>query len=187
MTGRRFTCAAGLGLVFALGLWATVAHGDDHFVRKTDEADRTLTFIDRMTSSIEAMRSDAGARGQAMRISCLDVQLKAARDNRAVARGIRARWGAGEESLEYLNRSTERLMRLQVYAMVFEDEARGCVGADRVVKSLEVTRTGNRGDRGLNTGPNRGTNSGSGAGDDAFAPISPDSPRLERPPLASPF
>lgn len=159
-------------------LAASFARGADDFDTRTQSADRTLAFVEQMTQSIEDMRSDARSRGQAMRGSCIDVHLKAARDNREVARGIRKRWDAGKDNTEYLTRSTQRLMRLQVYAMVFENEARSCASADSIARSAPRTDL---------------TVSGSlVAGGPRIAYVGRDldslgPPRLERPPLASPY
>ena len=166
--------AAGLAfIVLGLGLGATVVYGDEAFERRTQEADRTIALINQLTMSIESMRADAAAHGQAMRASCLDGKLKGARENRSAARAVRSHWDAAQDSVEYRERSMERILRLQVYAMVFEDEARGCASEEMLAKALEIV--GPKGGNGFVT-----TNTT--ASNDA-----PPPPHLDRPPLASPF
>lgn len=172
---RPIAAAASVGCLLAASFFArSVARADDAYARSLQSADRTLAFIEQMTSSIEAMRRDAQANQQAMRGSCIEVHLKAARGNREVARGIRRRWDAGQDSPEYLTRSMDRLTRLHVYSMVFENEARGCATAEQVGNTLLISRAKD------------GVSSPSvryAAGD----LVAPPPPRLERPPFASPF
>jgi hypothetical protein len=148
---------------------AFVAHADELFERKTREADSMVSIIDQLTRAVEAERNAAAERGQSLRMSCLETQVRAAHDNQKVAHKIRESWDVAADSIEYRERSMERLVRLQVYALVFQDQARACASAESVAHALAAEA------------PPPPAPAGSSDG------LAPDQPRLERPPLASPF
>ena len=123
---RFIRAAVVLCALLAAGLVVTKVRADELFDRRTREADQIVAYIAQLTSTIAAKRAEAAAAGHAMVVSCLDTQLKAARENQAVAQVIRKNWEAAREGLEYRERSMERLLKLQVYGMVFDDDARHC-------------------------------------------------------------
>ncbi len=167
---RRLGAVALGGLVLVAVARAQTPPPPDPFAGKTAIATGAYGTIQARVQDIESVRADAAAHGQAVRVSCIDEKLKRARANAGTAKVIMDGWALGQGSVEYAQRSLDRLLLLQVYALVYSEEARACAEAKQIGDSLEV-----KVDRKL---------------PDAPPDDHPDTGRLphfERPPLASPF
>jgi hypothetical protein len=165
MRGRR----AYMGGIMALGVIAAVARAEPGFDQKTAIATATLSQIDTRVADIDALRAQAAGSGQGVKLSCIEEKLKRAKANAAAAKTVMDGWSVGETSPAYAQRSLDRLMLLQVYSMVYAEEAKACTGA-KAGQSLDI-----KGDKSADE---------NGKDERAF-PVRP--PKFERPPLASPF
>jgi hypothetical protein len=137
------------------------------FAKKTELAQMTLASIDARVGDIEQLLRQANQEGKAIKASCIDEKLKRAKNNKSTAQVVMDGWAVGEHSLEYAQRQLDRLLLLQVYSMVYTEEARACVDAKAAGNSLDVQVT-----RDI---------------PDAPKPDPTRPPRFDRPPLASPF
>jgi hypothetical protein len=164
MRGRH----AYIGAIVIVGIGAAFARADKAFDDRTQTAGATLSQIETRMADIEALRGQAAAAGQGVKLSCIDEKLKRAKANLAAAKTVMDGWSLGEASPAYAQRSMDRLMLMQVYSMVYADEARACTNG-KPGQSLEVKGGRGPGEDGRDEPgfPGRG-------------------PRFERPPLASP-
>jgi hypothetical protein len=159
------------------------APAPDAFQERTATATSTVSSIDARVNDIESLRAEAAKKGEAIRLSCIEEKLKRAKGNQAAAKSVMEGWQLGAANPAFSQRSLDRLLLLQVYAMVYVEEARGCTDVNALSQGLEVK-----------VDPNVASQNGSGT-----APGGPSAaadpgginwnrpPRLERPPLASPF
>lgn len=159
----------------------------DPFEERTQIAGSTTANIDARVNDIEILKQQAQKQGQQVKVSCIEEKLQRAKQNQSQARSVMDSWQLGAGNAVFSQRSLDRLMLLQVYAMVYAEEARACTDAKGVGQALAVKVE--PGVPSTTTGPGRGPGGGGGGGfggetggNFTFPP-----PRLDRPPLASPF
>lgn len=137
------------------------------FELKTELANQTVGSINARVGDIEQLLRQANQEGKAVKASCIDEKLRRARNNKEVASVVMEGWSIGQNSPEYAQRQLDRLLLLQVYSMVYAEEARACADAKAAADSLKVEIT-----KDIPEGPKQ-------------EPTRP--PRFDRPPLASPY
>jgi hypothetical protein len=98
---------------------------------------QTYQNIEDRVKDIEALRIEAEQKGQGLRKSCIEEKLKRAKENAKAAAIAHEGMSVGGD-IEYVGRQLERLFTLNVYAMVYIEEARACVTAKKAAASLEV-------------------------------------------------
>jgi hypothetical protein len=173
-------------LVIATGGIALVARADNpgpSFKDRTSLATQAYSLIEGRTGEITASKSEAGSKGQSNRVKCIEEKLKRAQQNQAAAKVVMEGWSLGESNPEYAQRSIDRLLLMQVYALVYAEEARACsderpgpIGA--VELKVDTGATGTNGG-----GANANGTPGTGNIDDDDNPTR--RPKPERPPYAS--
>jgi hypothetical protein len=141
--------------------------GDDPFARRTDVVNGALSGIQARISEIEVLRADASSKGQTGRTACIDSKLKRAQKALASANTIMSGWSLGKNDPGYAERSTDRMLLMQLYSSIALEEARAC--------EEPKPQTGNE----YKVGPNVPTDQL------GFDPARPA--RFDRPPLASPY
>jgi len=158
--------------------------GDGAFLRQSQQFEGAYASIDQLTGFIGTASATAGSNGQSIKKSCIDEIYAGALSNLAAAKRIRANWATGQSSPDYADRTLQRMVRLQVYAMVFEQEARGCKDmndASTALRERQAVAASGVVDRfGVDVGQRGGAGIVNPFGN------APEI-RLERPPLASPF
>jgi hypothetical protein len=136
---------------------------------RTDIAKATEKSIITHVSEIESLLSDAQSQGKAVKAGCIKEKLVRAQKDEAAAETVMKGWSLGADDTDYAQRQLDRILLLQVYSMVYAQEARACKDAKPAsdVNQIEITN---------------GTAQPQAPVQD---PIKP--PFFERPPLASPF
>jgi hypothetical protein len=173
--------AAALGVVAI----AVRAHAKgDLFEERTAVATSTVTNIEARVADINTMRAQAQREGQAIKLSCIEDKLTRAKTNLAAAQQVMESWQLGMSNPAFSQRSIDRLLLLQVYAMVYSEEARACTDAQAIKSGIEVKVEPNVPPSDNPQKPPTGGPAPPVGGDDGI-PWRP--PRLERPPFASPF
>jgi hypothetical protein len=167
---------AGLALAVAARAQKALPSLPDTFEERTQVANATEANIESRVTDIEMLKAQAQRDGQAVKLSCIEEKLQKSKANASQARSVMEGWAMGAVNLLFSQRTLDRLLLLQVYAMVYAEEARACSDAKALGKALEVKIE-------PSVPPSAGT-AQTPNGDDGigFPP-----PRLERPPLASPF
>jgi hypothetical protein len=180
---------AGLVVGFAL-LYALAARAQkaaDPFDERTQVAGATAAGIDARVNDINILKQQAQKDNQQVKLSCIEEKLQRAKQNQSQAKSVMDSWQLGAANPVFSQRALDRLLLLQVYAMVYAEEARACTDAKALANGLEVKVENNvPASNGAPAAPgSAGSGGGSivgGSNEFNFPP-----PRLERPPLASPF
>jgi len=189
MKGARLRVGFILGLALLLGLAARAAGpAADPFDERTQIAGTTTANIDARVADIEVLKQQAQKDGQQVKLSCIEEKLQRAKQNQSQAKSVMDSWQLGAANQVFSQRALDRLMLLQVYAMVYSEEARACSDAKAVGQALEMKVDANvPATTSTAVGPSGkpGASGGDGSGGDNGFDLRP--PRLERPPLSSPF
>jgi hypothetical protein len=180
---RSIILAAAALAVVAIAVRAQ-AKGD-LFEERTAIATSTVANIEGRVGEIAAMSAQAQREGQEVKRSCIEDKLARAKINLTGAHQVMESWQLGASNPAFSQRSIDRLLLLQVYAMVYAEEARTCTDAQGVKAGIELKVEPNVPPSSDN--PQKPPTGGPAppiGGDDGI-PWRP--PRLERPPFASPF
>jgi hypothetical protein len=137
------------------------------FEAKTQLAQSTMASIATRIGDIEQLLRQANQEGKAIKASCIDEKLRRARTNKDAASTVMEGWSIGVGNAAYAQRQLDRMLLLQVYSMVYAEEARACTDAKAAGNSLQVEIT-----KDIPEAPKQEPNR---------------PPRFDRPPLASPY
>ena len=138
---------------------------------QTASADEQMATIQRSIGEIETLRSDAQKKNEAIRLSCIEERLKAARASQTAAKQLRVDLGRfAPQNPGFGTRTLQRLLDLRLAAEAHLQDARACTDSSSMQFSLEVQV-----DKRIPPGATSQT------------PTFEAAPTLERPPLASPF
>jgi len=143
------------------------------FESKTTQANNAVAAIRGRVADIETLKKQAEQEGKKFKAGCIEEKLQRARANEGAAGVIMDGWGLGAADLGYAQRQLDRLLLLQVYAMVYYEDARACGDA----------RVGGAGD----TRPPGAPPLGGDPPPPAPPPEIPRPPRFDRPPPLSAY
>jgi hypothetical protein len=129
-----------------------------------------LSSIEKHLREIQGLLADATSKNEALRMSCIEDKLKKTQVILGAGKTIKRDWALGQQNPGFAKRSLDRLIELQLYATIYDEEAHACVDSRTVAFSLQVQV-----DKRVPQLPPWGT------------PPVDRSPTFERPPLGSPF
>jgi hypothetical protein len=144
---------------------AAAQQAPDPFAKRTEIVTGALQNIHERINEIGVIRADASAKGQVNRTACVASKLEKAKAALSSANTIMEGWSLGKDDPHYAERSTDRMLLMQLYATIALEEARACQ-EPKPQSGLEVVAP-------ILPGETR------------YDPARP--PRFERPPLASPY
>jgi hypothetical protein len=137
----------------------------DPFAKRTEIVTGALQNIHERIGEIGVVRADASSKGQTLRTACIDSKLEKAKSALSSANTIMKGWSLGKDDPAFAERSTDRMLLMQLYSAIALEEARACQ-EPKPQSGLDVVAP---------TMPK----------EIGFDPARP--PRFDRPPLASPY
>jgi hypothetical protein len=139
------------------------------FESRSDIALATQKSIIVHTDEIQQLLTTATQEGKAVKASCIQEKLRRAQKNKDAADTVMNGWGLGKDDPDYAQRQLDRILLLQVYSMVYAQEARACTEVKATADSNQLVIT----------------NGSTTPQEPIQDPTRP--PFFERPPLASAF
>jgi hypothetical protein len=159
-----------IGVLVAAGLAVAGPIQPATFESRTGVAEATQKSIITHAAEIEQMLSQANSEGKVVKAGCIQEKLKKAKNAETAAETIMKGWSLGTNDPDYAQRQLDRILLLNIYSMIYADEARACTEAKPTVEGNVMSTT------------NVGSSAPIVPGQDATR-----APFFERPPPATPF